>query len=94
MTNTTAPGSSEAAAMRRASAELLARGDRLRIVMSRLDYQVAGMAYAGPSAERFRSSIAEQRRQLGLVYGHFTQAAETLNRMATDAEASGYGRIG
>ncbi len=84
----------DAPGMRRSASELLAKCDRIRTVIGRLDAQVVVMAYAGLAVDRFRASVAEQRRVMGEVQRILRETAETLNRAAVTAEASGSGRLG
>jgi len=74
--------------MRRTAALLNERAARLGAVGARLDAQVAGMVYAGPAAERFRTTIAERRQRISRAAGDLQSLAETLTRSAMAAEMS------
>jgi hypothetical protein len=46
------------------------------------------MVYAGPAAERFRSTIAERRQRISKAAGELQSLADTLTRSAMVAETT------
>lgn len=79
---------SYAPGLRMAAAELNGRVDRLSAVISRVDTQIASMTYAGPAADRFRSSLAYYRSELMKTHANMTETVNILNRAAQSEESS------
>ncbi len=78
----------DADGMRRTAALLNERAARLGSVGARLDAQVAEMVYAGPAADRFRTTIADRRQRINRAAGQLQALADTLVRSAMVVEAT------
>lgn len=74
------------ASMRAAAAQLRLRAETLSGIAAEVDSGVAGMAYAGPAADRFRGSIATNSTALRAVCTQMLSTAETLGRQASLVE--------
>ena len=75
------------AAMRAAAAQLRFRAETVGTVVTTVDNGVAGMTYAGPAADAFRTSIATASRTLRDVSARMAGVADRLSREAAVVEA-------
>ena len=81
----------DAAGMRHAATQMRAKADRAMTVSRRLYSLGASMSYAGPAADRFRSSIAFEETQLHAVAQILIEMADALNRGAASVEVDPVG---
>jgi uncharacterized protein YukE len=80
--------------MRHAASQFRSKGDRVAVVMSRLDSQLASMVYAGPAADQFRAAVNSERERLRQILNALTRVADVLNEGAARVEADPLGYYG
>jgi len=72
--------------MRRAAAKLRARAANIKAIVARLQAQVSGMAFAGPAADRFRSTVAQRCQGMLGAAAEMDKLADTFVRTAMAVE--------
>ena len=72
--------------MRRAAAKLRARAANLKGIAARLQSQVSGMVFAGPAADRFRSTVALRCQGILGAAAEMDKLADTFTRTAMSVE--------
>jgi uncharacterized protein YukE len=77
----------DAQGMRHAAAQFRSKGDRVAVVLSRLDGQLASMVYAGPAADQFRAAVNWERDRLRQILNALVRVADVLNEGAARVEA-------
>jgi len=80
--------------MRHAASQIRSKADRVGVVLSRLEAQVASMTYAGPAADQFRAAMADEMRRLTEASRILAQASDVLLRGAANVEADPLGFYG
>ena len=76
------------AAMLAAAARLRMRAERIDAVSASLGSRVAAMVYAGPAADRFRSSMTDRNGRARTVAAQLYELADTLTRAAGQLETA------
>ena len=84
----------DAAGMRLAASQIRSKSDRIGVVLSRLDAQIVSMTYAGPAADQFRATMADEKRRLTEASRILAKAADVLIRGAANVEADPLGFYG
>ena len=80
------PVTGDPAGMRASAAQLRLRAETLSGIVAHVEAGVAAMTYAGPAADRFRSSVASSNTNLRAVSERMSHVAETLQRQAAVVE--------
>lgn len=73
--------------MRAAAARLRTSAESVQAMTSRVDSQMAGLAFTGPAADRVRSEAADRSARARDVVGRLESLALELDRAAEQVEA-------
>jgi hypothetical protein len=76
----------DAAGMRAAAAQLRLRADEVGRTAAQADAGVAGMGFAGPAADRWRSGVAQHVADLRAASARMVELADNLTRQAAIVE--------
>ena len=84
----------DAQGMRDAAAQFRSKGDRVAVVLSRLDAPLGSMVYAGPAADQFRAAGPWERDRLRQILNALLRVTDVLNEGAARVEADPLGFYG